>query len=147
MPLGRVQTQIVDELVNLGKLSAEQREGLVNRPDEATGEQLDQQLQADFKVTAFQLQLAKARALGLTLFNVARYKIHGATFEKIDLEFCQKNSILPVGQVGDVLLVAFANPFELQLAAKIAEKTGLRVARMLGAEKDIKEKLKADRVN
>jgi len=145
MSLGRIQTQIVDELVRFGKLTAEQREVLVNRSDEATGEQLDQQLQADFKITPFQLQLAKARAFGLTHFNVARYRVHPATFEKIDLEFCQANTILPVGQVGDVLLVAFANPFETQLAAKIADKTGLRVARLLGAEKDIREKLKADR--
>jgi type IV pilus assembly protein PilB len=144
MPLGRVQTQIVDKLVELGKLDAAQRDALVNRPDEATGDQLDQQLQNDFKITPFQLHLAKARALGLTPFNVARYKLHAATFEKIDLEFCQKNTILPVGQVGDVLLVAFSNPFETQLAAKIAEKTGLRVARLLGFEKDIKEKLKQD---
>ncbi|MBA4137034.1 MAG: secretion system protein E [Opitutus sp.] len=144
MPLGRVQTQIVDKLVEFGKLDAAQRGALVNRPDEATGEQLDVQLQTDFKITPFQLHLAKAKALGLTPFNVARYRVHSATFEKIDLEFCQKNTILPVGQVGDVLLVAFANPFETQLAAKIAEKTGLRVARLLGADKDIKEKLKKD---
>ena len=144
MPLGRVQTQIVDKLVEFGKLDAAQRNTLVNRPDEATGDQLDQQLQADFKITPFQLHLAKGRALGLTPFNVARYKLHNATFEKIDLEYCQKNTILPVGQVGDVLLVAFANPFETQIAAKIAEKTGLRVARLLGSERDIKEKLKKD---
>ena len=143
MPLGRVQTQIVDQLVTLGKLAPDQRAALVSRSD-ATGDQLDQQLQADFKITPFHLQLAKCRALGLTYFNVARYRVHPATFEKIDQEFCQKNLLLPVGQVGDVLLVAFANPFETQLAAKIAEKTGLRVARLLGREQDIKDKLKKD---
>jgi type IV pilus assembly protein PilB len=143
MPLGRVQTQIVDQLVTLGKLNAEQRDELVKRAD-ATGDQLDQLLQADCKITPFQLHLAKCRALGLTYCNVARYRVHPATFEKIDQEFCQKNTILPVGQVGDVLLVAFANPFETQLAAKIAEKTGLRVARVFGREADIMEKLKTN---
>jgi type IV pilus assembly protein PilB len=143
MPLGRVQTQIVDQLVTLGKLNAEQRDELVKRAD-ATGDQLDQLLQADCRITPFQLHLAKCRALGLTYCNVARYRVHPATFEKIDQEFCQKNTIIPVGQVGDVLLVAFANPFETQLAAKIAEKTGLRVARVFGREADIKEKLKTN---
>ncbi|MDP2136896.1 MAG: GspE/PulE family protein, partial [Candidatus Didemnitutus sp.] len=61
-----------------------------------------------------------------------------------DLEFCQKNTILPVGQVGEMLLVAFANPFEHQVAAKITEKTGLKVVRFLGREADLKEKLKKD---
>ncbi|HLP26663.1 MAG TPA: type II/IV secretion system protein, partial [Acidobacteriota bacterium] len=144
MPLGRVQTQIVDKLVELGKLSAEARSAVVNHGDDLTGEQLDALLQSEHKVTPFPLHLAKCRALGLTPFNVARYKLHNATFEKVDLEFCQKNTILPVGQVGDLLLIAFANPFDTALAAKIAEKTGMRVARLLGTEKDIKDKLKKD---
>ncbi len=144
MPLGRVQTHIVDKLVELGKLSAEARAAVVNHADDLNGDQLDALLQTEHKVTPFPLHLAKCRALGLTPFNVGRYKLHNATFEKIDLEFCQKNTILPVGQVGDLLLVAFSNPFDTQLAAKIAEKTGMRVARLLGAEKDIKEKLKKD---
>ncbi len=144
MPLGRVQTQIVDKLVELGKLTPEARAAVVNHADDLTGEQLDALLQTEHKVTPFPIHLAKCRALGLTPFNVARYKLHNATFEKIDLEFCQKNTILPVGQVGDMLLVAFANPFDTALAAKIAEKTGMRVARLLGTEKDIKDKLKKD---
>lgn len=60
--------------------------------------------------------------------------MHNGTFEKIDLEFCQRNIILPVGQVGDFLLVAFANPFETLVATKIQDKTGLRVIRLLGRE-------------
>ncbi|WP_438482180.1 GspE/PulE family protein [Oleiharenicola lentus] len=146
MPLGRVQTQIVDKLVDMGKLSTEQKTALLARPDEPTGDQLDQILLTEYKITNFPLQLAKCRALGLTPFNVARFKVQPATFEIIDLEFCQKNTILPVGKVGDFLLVAFANPFETALAAKITEKTGLRVIRLLGKETDIRDKLKKDQV-
>jgi type IV pilus assembly protein PilB len=42
--------------------------------------------------------------------------------------------------VGDLLLVAFANPFEVTLPAKIQEMTGKRVVRLLAREKDIKDK-------
>jgi type IV pilus assembly protein PilB len=146
MPLGRTQTQIIDKLEEMGKLTAEQKAVLVARPDEPTGDQLDQILQTENRITSFQLLLAKCRALGLAPFNVARYKVHNNTFEKIDLEFCQKNMILPVGQVGDFLLVAFANPFETAVAAKIQDKTGQRVVRLLGRESDIREKLKKDQV-
>ncbi len=145
MPLGRIQTQIIDALEQMGKLPTEQKEALVARPDELTGDQLDSLLQLDFKITPFQLHLAKCRALGLTPFNVARYKVHNATFEKIDLEFCQKNSILPVGQIGNILLVAFSNPFDTTVAAKIQDKTGLRVVRLLGRDADLREKLKQDK--
>ncbi len=144
MPLGRIQTQIIDKLEEMEKLSSEQKTTIAARPDDLTGDQLDSLLQTDYRVTPFQLHLAKCRALGLTPLNVARYRIHNGTFEKIDLEFCQKNTILPVGQVGDALLVAFANPFETTVAAKIHEKTGLRVVRLLGRDQDIREKLKKD---
>jgi type IV pilus assembly protein PilB len=73
--------------------------------------------------------------------------MNNGTFEKIDLEFCQRNIILPVGQVGDFLLVAFANPFETSVATKIQDKTGLRVIRLLGREADIREKLKHDQLH
>ncbi len=144
MPLGRIQTQIIDKLEEMGKLLEEQKTELLSRPDELTGDQLDALLQLDFKITPFQLHLAKCRALGLTPFNVARYKLHNATFERVDLEFCQKNNILPVGQVGNMFLVAFSNPFDTTVATKIQEKTGLRVIRLLGRDADIREKLKKD---
>ena len=144
MPLGRIQTQIIDKLEEMGKLLEEQKTELLSRPDELTGDQLDALLQLDFKITPFQLHLAKCRALGLTPFNVARYKLHNATFERVDLEFCQKNNILPVGQVGNMFLVAFSNPFDTTVATKIQEKTGLRVIRLLGRDQDIREKLKKD---
>ncbi len=147
MPLGRTQTQIIDKLEEMGKLTAEQKAVVLARPDEPTGDQLDQILQADHHITMFQLLLAKCRALGLAPYNVARYRVHSATFEKIDLEFCQKNMILPVGQVGDFLLVAFANPFDTTVASKIQDKTGQRVVRLLGREADIREKLKKDQVH
>ena len=147
MPLGRTQTQIIDKLEEMGKLSPEQKAVLLARPDEPTGDQLDQILQADHRITVFQLLLAKCRALGLSPFNVARYKVHNNTFEKIDLEFCHKNVILPVGQVGDFLLVAFANPFDTTVATKIQDKTGQRVIRLLGRENDIREKLKKDQIH
>ena len=147
MPLGRTQTQIIDKLEEMGKLTAEQKSVLLARPDEPTGDQLDQILQTDHHITHFQLLLAKCRALGLAPYNVARYRVQPSTFEKIDLEFCQKNMILPVGQVGDFLLVAFANPFDTTVAAKIQDKTGQRVVRLLGRESDIRDKLKKDQVH
>jgi type IV pilus assembly protein PilB len=140
MALGKVQSQIVAKLIAMGRLTAEQRDSIAARPQDLNGDALDRLLQEDFKVTAFQCLVAKGRALGLAPFNVARYRISSSTFERIPQEFCQENLVLPVGQVGDLLLVAFANPFEVTLPAKIQEMTGKRVVRLLAREKDIKEK-------
>ena len=140
MPLGKVQTQIVSQLVEMGRISPEQRDAIANRPEDLNGDALDRLLQEDYKLTAFQCLVAKGKALGLAPFNVTRYRISATTFERIPQDFCQQNLVLPVGQVGDLLLVAFANPFEVSLPAKIQEMTGKRVVRLLAREKDIKEK-------
>ncbi|HVU33626.1 MAG TPA: ATPase, T2SS/T4P/T4SS family [Opitutaceae bacterium] len=140
MPLGKFQLQIVTKLVDMGRLTEEQRTALVGRPEEVTGDALDKLLQEEFRVTAFQCLVAKARAVGLSPYNVARYRITPKTYERIPQDFCEQNLVLPVGQVGEMLLVAFANPFEVTLPTKIQEMTGKAVVRLLAREKDIKEK-------
>src|SRR5215207_9523890 len=141
MPLGKIQLQIVAKLVEMGRLNTEQRNALVARQDDLNGDALDKLLQDEFKVSAFQCLVAKARALNLAPFNVAHYRVSPQTFERIPQDFCQENLVLPVGQVGDMLLVAFANPFEVTLPTKIQEMTGKPVIRLLAREKDIKEKV------
>jgi len=140
MPLGKIQLQIVSKLVEMGRLDNEQRTALAARSDDLSGNALDKLLQEEFKVSAFQCLVAKARALNLAPFNVAHYRVTPKTFERIPQDFCQENLVLPVGQVGDMLLVAFANPFEVTLPTKIQEMTGKPVIRLLAREKDIKDK-------
>lgn len=140
MPLGKIQLQIVAKLVEMGRLDNDQRTALVSRPDDLSGDALDKLLQEEYKISAFQCLVAKARALNLSPFNVAHYRVSPQTFERIPQDFCQENLVLPVGQVGEMLLVAFANPFEVTLPTKIQEMTGKQVVRLLAREKDIKEK-------
>jgi len=140
MPLGKIQLQIVSKLGEMGRLDNDQRAALAARTDDLSGDSLDKLLQEEFKVSAFQCLVAKARALNLSPFNVAHYRVTPQTFERIPQEFCQENLVLPVGQVGDMLLVAFANPFEVTLPTKIQEMTGKPVVRLLAREKDIKDK-------
>ncbi|MBX3750259.1 MAG: type II/IV secretion system protein [Opitutaceae bacterium] len=140
MPIGKVQTQILVKLEAMHRLTAEQRESIMARPEDLTGEALEKILQDEFHVTPFQLLVAKARALGIAPYNVARYRLTSATFERIPQEFCQQHLVLPVGQVGELLLVAFANPFDVSLPTKIHEMTGKKVIRLLGREKDIRDR-------
>ena len=140
MPLGKFQLQIVTALEEMERLSEEQREKIASTPDELTGDELEKLLQEEYKITPFQMLVAKGKAFGLAPYNVSRYRVGPATFERLPQDFCQEHQIIPVGQVGDFILVAFANPFEVSLPAKIQEMTGMRVIRMLGREKDIREK-------
>ena len=140
MPIGKVQTQILVKLEAMHRLTAEQRESIMVRPEDLTGEALEKILQDEFHVSPFQLLVAKARALGIAPYNVARYRLTSSTFERIPQEFCQQHLVLPVGQVGDLLLVAFANPFDVSLPSKIHEMTGKKVIRLLGRDKDIRDR-------
>jgi type IV pilus assembly protein PilB len=140
MPLGKIQTQIVGKLVDMRRLTDEQRVALINHPSELNGDALDKLLIGDYRVTAFQIFVARAKAVGIVPFNVARWRVTPQTFERIPQEFCQENLVIPVGQVGDTLLVAFANPFEVSIPTKVQEMTGMKVARLLAREKDIKDK-------
>ena len=140
MPLGKIQTQIVAKLGAMARLSDEQVQALVNHPADLNGDALDKLLTEEYKITPFQIFVARAKAVGIAPFNVSRWRVTPQTFERIPQEFCQEHLVLPVGQVGEMLLVAFANPFEVSIPVKIQEMTGMKVARLLGREKDIKDK-------
>lgn len=145
MGLGRLQSQIVKRLCELGKLSELERDKLLNRTEETPGEVLDQLLHDELKLSPFVVQAAKAHALGLMPFNVARYKVHPATFAKVDMEFCLQHTVIPLAVAGEMIVVAVANPFDTITPSKIQEMTGLGVVRVLAREADIKEKLKRDK--
>jgi len=140
MPLGKIQTTIVNSLRDAGRIDAEKCQAISDTPDELTGSQLDKLLVEDHGVTPFQLQVAKGKAFKLAPFNVARFQIHAGTFERVPEDFCKQNQVIPVGEVGELLLVAVANPFDVTLLNKINDMCGLEVVRLLGLESDIAEK-------
>ena len=143
MALGRLQSAIVENLVGLGRLNASQQQAIVNTPKELNGDALEQLLRDEYNIQAHHLLIAKARAFGMTPLNVNRVRVHKGTFEKIPMDFCQQKLVLPVGSIGEYVLVAFANPFELTVSSQIQDLTGKRVVPFLAREKDIREKLSA----
>jgi len=144
MPLGRLQTLLIEKLEEMGRLNETQRGEIVSTPQDLPGEALDQLLRNDYHLSSFQILLGKAKAYGIAPFLATRYKINNGTFEYLTREFCQQNLVLPIGQVGDTIIVALANPFELSVTAKIGEITGKRVVRLLSVEKEIRDKLSVD---
>ena len=143
MALGRLQTAIVENLVGLGRLTPAQQQAIVSTPKELNGDALEQLLRDEYNIQAHHLLIAKARAFGMTPINVNRVRVHKGTFEKISMEFCQQKLVLPVGAIGEYVLVAFANPFELTVSSQIQDLTGKRVVPFLAREKDIRDKLSA----
>ena len=131
---------IVGKLVEMGRLSDGQREALVRHPADLNGDALDKILIDEYRLTPFLIFVARAKAVGVAPFNVSRWRVTPQTFERIPQDFCQEHLVLPVGQVGETWLVAYANPFEASIPAKIQETTGMKLDRLMAREKAIKDK-------
>ncbi len=147
MALGKFQQQILSKLVEKQRLTQLQAETVLTRPGDMNGEEFDTLMQGEYKVSPFQLLQAKGAAFGLSPYNVNRRRYTAAAFERLPQDFCQENMILPAGQVGNYLLVVFANPFDVGVTLKIQEMTGLKVIRLLGREKDIRDKFNSSETN
>jgi len=139
MSLGKIQSSIVANLVQGGRLTSDDQAALVARPDELTGEALDRVLQEDHKVGPWHLLMAKAKAHGLPPCQVGRCRTHAGTFALLSEDFCREHQVLPVGQLGDLLLVAVADPFNEVLVEKMQRLSGRTVVRLLAGEAELRE--------
>ncbi len=144
MPLGRLQKAIVEHLGELKYLNSEALQELIDYKDELNGSAFDELLLVDYAITSHQLNVAKAKAYGVVPFNVRSLSINKGTWEILDQEFCVQNQVVPVSQVGDYIVVAFVNPFELTVSSRITEISGKQVVSLLSPERDIKEVLNQD---
>lgn len=142
MALARIQSTIIAQLKELGRLNDAQVDALERIPEELSGDAMDDLLQREYRITPFSLLVAKAKAFQLTPFNASNYKLTDKSFEKLDKEFCQQNKVLPVGLVGGQLVVALGSPFNLPVVNKIQEKTKLTVTVVLALESIIELNLR-----
>ena len=144
MAIGRVQLKIVAKLHELDWLTDNQFEELKGSDSDYTGEELDALLLNEFHVTEFQLLIAKSHTFGLPPFRAKHYDITEYTFENLDKDFCVEKRILPLGTVGNYILIALSNPFELSIINDVQNKTGRKVMRFLGSEHDILKNLEEE---
>src|ERR1700679_58551 len=115
MALARIQAAVVNGLKTLGKLNEAQAAALLNANEDMSGDVLGKLLQTEYKVTDFALLTARSRAFGLSPFQVRNFQLDELTFQKLDRDFCRENKVLPVGTAGPFIIVALANPFNLQI--------------------------------
>ncbi len=144
MALARIQASIVQNLFKAERLSREQFEKITNTDDELSGDQIETLLTDDYKISYFQLLIAKSQAFGLAPINVKKCLVNETTYAKLDPEFCKENKVLPLGIVGDFIIIAVANPFDLEVPNKVQELSGMQPSILLGLEQDIAKALETD---
>jgi len=144
MALARIQAAIVNHLRDLERLSDQQADNLIGTDQELSGDEVEKLLMKDYEISEFQLLVAKSRAFGMAPFNAHNYRKDERTFERLDEEFCKENKVLPVGLVGNYIIIALANPFDLSVTSRVQEHTRRKVMPLLALERDIVHNLKSD---
>ncbi len=144
MPLPRIQTSIINHLVELRQLTEEQADSIINSPDESmTLEAMEKLLIEEYNLTEFKILVAKSKAFDLNPFNAKNYVADERTFAELDKDFCAENNILPVGIVGGYIVVALSDPFNLTVTGKIQEITNCKVLVLLALDQDIQSNIKS----
>lgn len=144
MALGRLQSGIVDHLLELKYIDSDQADTIKSHNEELNGNAFDDLLLVDHSVSSHQLNVAKAKAYGVNPINIKHLSINKGTWELLDQEFCAANYVVPVSTYGKFIIVALSNPFELTVTSRIAEVSKKTVVTLLAPESDIKEVLKED---
>ena len=120
--LARSQVVLIETLKSLGNLDDNQTSSLLEMSD-LSGLDVEKILVEDFKIEPFPLLLAKAKAYKLAPFNVAKFEVTDHSFEFLEVEFCRKYNILPLGDVGSYIAIATDDPLNPHLKAEIEHVT------------------------
>jgi type IV pilus assembly protein PilB len=145
MALARIQTAILENLLQMGHLTDAQFKNINETDQEMSGEVIENLLATDYRITQYQLLLAKSRAFDLAPINIKHCLIAETTFSKLDKDFCQENKVLPLGFAGDYIIIALSNPFDLQVTSKVQELSGMKVSVLLGLQAEINKALDYDK--
>lgn len=144
MALARIQASIVNHLRDLKRLSDQQADQIIETDKELSGEEVEKLLMKDFEISEFQMLVAKSRAFGLVPFNARNFRRDERSFERLEMDFCKENKILPVGLIGNFIVIALSNPFDLSVTNKVQELTRRKVMPLLALERDILHQLKTE---
>ena len=141
MPLARIQASIVRNLFNMGQLSEAQLQTIISAEEDISGVALENLLFDEYKISSFQVLMAKAQAFKLPPINVKNCLINELTFAQLDQDFCRENLVLPLGTVGDFIVIAVSDPFDLNKVNEVRKITKMRVSVLLGLESAVKNVL------
>ncbi len=126
-----------DILLEMGKITDEQygrlRRELMNRP----GMDAAMWMQKEGWVAADDVLHAKARLGGLEFRRVSPEEVDKEAFEKLDIDFIQRSSVVPIAVEDDTLLVATSEPANVFAIEDVKRQTGMDVRVVVCSPDDI----------
>jgi len=128
---------VADVLLEMEKITDEQygrlRRELMNRPgvDSATW------LLKEGIVNGDDVLHAKAKLAGMEFQRIAPEEVEKTAFERLELSFIQRSSIVPVRVEDDILLVATSEPTNIFAIEDVKRQTGMEVRVVVCTADDI----------
>ena len=120
--LARSQRVLVETLRDLGCLDETQTDNLMKESN-VSGSEIEKLLIDRFNIPPDPMLLAKAKAYKISPIKLEKFKVIDQCFEFLEVEFCKRQNILPLGAVGSYLAIATADPLNPLLKAAIESQT------------------------
>ncbi len=133
-----IRDKINNALLKKGTISPEDLKKAIAAQKEHGGKLSDVLVAGGF-VDRKTLMAVLSQELGMPTINLSRYKIDPEVLKMIPKKMAQRNKILPISRMGEVLTVAMADPLNVLAMDDIKTLTGYKIGPVITTEKDIDE--------
>ncbi|MDD2432996.1 MAG: hypothetical protein PHX01_04760, partial [Clostridia bacterium] len=131
---------IGETFVRAGQITEEQLK-LVQKKQETTGKRLEDVLQEEGLMTEEEIKQFLKRKFNIGFVDLAKQEIQTDTPLLISEELARKYTVIPFKKSSYRLLVAMADPYDVQAIEEITAATGLNVLPRQAKIKEITEKI------
>jgi len=128
---------IADTLVDMGRISSEQRARLRQQQREDASCDVADLLAKSGMVGPEDILEAKARLYGLEFRHIGPIDIEKEAFEKLDIDFMKSSSVCPIAIEGDTLVVATGEPANVFAIEDVKRQTQMDVRAVVCEPRDI----------
>jgi type IV pilus assembly protein PilB len=139
MDMNQKQNRLGEILHEQGLISASQLKVALATAESRPGRPLGKVLIQAGLITEEGLAKALARQKGLKIVNLDDYEINPQAVSRISESLAKRCKVLPIDLKGDSLIVATANPLDIQALDSVRLVTGLKVEPVIATETSIEQ--------
>jgi type IV pilus assembly protein PilB len=128
---------IVDILLDMGKINAKQRTSLRKKQKANPSSDVSALLSKTEKISTDDILTAQAKMSGLEFRHIEPDDIQKEAFCKLDLDYIKSNRIIPIKVKGKNLIVATSRPSDLFVIEDVKSQTQMNVETFVCTDEDI----------
>jgi len=134
---------VADVLLDMGKITQQQHSQLRQEQFVKPGTDAANWLSQGGIASADDILMAKAEQCGLEFRRIGPEDVQKSAFEKLNIDFIERTSIVPVASEQDTLLIATSEPANVFAIEDVKRQTQMNVRIVVCPEQDIKKACEA----